>query len=121
MQQLERGRGADDRLAPRALVRAARRAAALKGGSYTVEGPLLIGAALAGASSEIEDALTRFGAPLGEAFQLRDDLDDGDAPAGIGRETVVALVANAKTALDPAVLDPDAVAALAALADRIAA
>jgi hypothetical protein len=39
----------------------------------------------------------------------------------VTRETVVSLVANAKTALDPAVLAPDAVAALAVLADRIAA
>jgi geranylgeranyl diphosphate synthase, type I len=98
----------------------ARRTAALKGGSYSVEGPLLIGAALAGASPEIDDALTRFGAPLGEAFQLRDDLTDGDAGPGVTRETVVSLVANAKTALDPAVLAGDAVAALAVLADRIA-
>ena len=45
---------------------------ALKTASYTVTGPLLVGAALAGA----EDAagLERFGRPLGIAFQLRDDL-----------------------------------------------
>src|SRR5262249_23537715 len=46
----------------------------LKTGSYTVRGPLALGAALAGASDERRAALERFGAPLGVAFQLRDDL-----------------------------------------------
>jgi geranylgeranyl diphosphate synthase type I len=46
----------------------------LKTGSYTVRGPLLIGAALAGASPDARAALERFAAPLGVAFQLRDDL-----------------------------------------------
>jgi len=46
----------------------------LKTGSYTVRGPLLLGALLAGASTEAQAALTRFAAPLGVAFQLRDDL-----------------------------------------------
>ena len=64
----------------------ARRAAALKGGSYTVEGPLRIGVALAGASTDVGECLSRYGRPLGEAFQLRDDLEDGDAAAG-SRET----------------------------------
>lgn len=44
----------------------------LKTSSYTVTGPLHIGAALAGANDDA--ALTRFGRPLGVAFQLRDDL-----------------------------------------------
>jgi geranylgeranyl diphosphate synthase type I len=44
----------------------------LKTSSYTVTGPLLVGAALAGGMDE--QALTRFGRPLGVAFQLRDDL-----------------------------------------------
>jgi geranylgeranyl diphosphate synthase type I len=99
----------------------ARRAAALKGGSYTVEGPLLIGAALADASAGVREALAAFGGPLGEAFQLQDDLEDGDAAEGVTRETVASLVVQAKAALDPAVLDPRAAEALAALADRIAA
>jgi geranylgeranyl diphosphate synthase type I len=98
----------------------ARRAAALKGGSYTVEGPLLIGAALGEASTDVEASLAAFARPLGEAFQLRDDLDDGDAPAGVSRETVAKLVDEAKIALDPSVLDPEAVEALVQLADRIA-
>ncbi len=46
----------------------------LKTGSYTVRGPLMMGAALAGASSETKAALERYSAPLGIAFQLRDDL-----------------------------------------------
>jgi geranylgeranyl diphosphate synthase type I len=46
----------------------------LKTGSYTVRGPLLMGAALAGANLGQRDALERFAGPLGIAFQLRDDL-----------------------------------------------
>jgi geranylgeranyl diphosphate synthase, type I len=98
----------------------ARRAAALKGGSYTVEGPLLIGAALAGGSPEVTACLSRFGRPLGEAFQLRDDLDDGEAAAGVTRETVNGLVAEAKASLDPALLAIESIPALADLADEVA-
>ncbi len=47
---------------------------ALKTASYTVTGPLLIGAALAGADASASAAVERFGRPLGVAFQLRDDL-----------------------------------------------
>jgi geranylgeranyl diphosphate synthase, type I len=47
---------------------------ALKTGSYTVRGPLALGAVLAGAPEGTLAALTRFAAPLGVAFQLRDDL-----------------------------------------------
>ena len=46
----------------------------LKTGSYTVRGPLLLGAALAGGGADITEALERFAAPVGVAFQLRDDL-----------------------------------------------
>jgi geranylgeranyl diphosphate synthase type I len=46
----------------------------LKTGSYTVRGPLGMGAMLAGASPEARAALDRFAAPIGVAFQLRDDL-----------------------------------------------
>jgi len=55
----------------------------LKTGSYTVRGPLAIGAALAGAPPAVVGALERFAAPLGVAFQLRDDLLStfGDARA----------------------------------------
>jgi len=98
---------------------AARRAAALKGGVYTVEGPLAVGAALAGASTPEREALARFGAPLGEAFQLRDDLIDGEGAHGATSASVNALVDEARAALDPAVLDPEAIGALRALADMM--
>jgi geranylgeranyl diphosphate synthase type I len=52
----------------------ARTVAALKSGSYSVTGPLLIGAALADAPRAVMDRLVAFGRPLGEAFQLRDDV-----------------------------------------------
>ncbi|HLM74494.1 MAG TPA: polyprenyl synthetase family protein, partial [Polyangiaceae bacterium] len=47
---------------------------ALKTGSYTVRGPLLLGATLAGADERALKALERYAAPVGVAFQLRDDL-----------------------------------------------
>ena len=46
----------------------------LKTSSYTVKGPLLLGAALAGAPAATRAALERHARPLGVAFQLRDDL-----------------------------------------------
>ena len=46
----------------------------LKTGSYTVDGPLALGATLAGASPAQLDGLARFGVPIGEAFQVKDDL-----------------------------------------------
>jgi geranylgeranyl diphosphate synthase, type I len=46
----------------------------LKTGSYTVRGPLRLGALLGDAKPEQLAALERFGTPLGLAFQLRDDL-----------------------------------------------
>jgi geranylgeranyl diphosphate synthase type I len=46
----------------------------LKTGSYTVRGPMLLGAILAGASPAVLARLSRFAQPLGVAFQLRDDL-----------------------------------------------
>jgi len=98
----------------------ARRAAALKGGTYTVEGPLRIGAALAGGSSAARESLSRFGRPLGEAFQLRDDIEDGEATTGVTVGTVNALVDGAKGALDPAVLTAESIRALGRLADTVA-
>lgn len=47
---------------------------ALKTASYTVTGPLAMGALLAGADDAAAARLGRFGRPLGIAFQLRDDL-----------------------------------------------
>jgi len=99
---------------------AAGRAAALKGGTYTVEGPLQIGAALAGGSSEVRECLSRFGRPLGEAFQLRDDIEDGEAPPGVTRDTIGRLVVEAKALLDHTVLHREALSALRVLADRVA-
>jgi len=96
---------------------AARKAAALKGGEYSVTGPLEIGAALAGATEVQRASLARFGRPLGEAFQLRDDLLDGEGAHGATPALVNALVDEARDALDRAVLDPEAVAALRTLAD----
>jgi geranylgeranyl diphosphate synthase type I len=99
----------------------ARRVAALKGGGYTVEGPLRIGAALADGTDAVAECLSRFGRPLGEAFQLRDDLTDGDAAPGVTDETVNDRVAVAKAALDPDVLVADVVPVLRRLADEVAA
>ncbi|MGI5161870.1 polyprenyl synthetase family protein [Microbispora sp. CA-102843] len=45
-----------------------------KTGSYTIEGPLRIGAVLGGADPAVLAALAAYARPLGEAFQLRDDL-----------------------------------------------
>ena len=98
----------------------ARRAARLKGGAYTVEGPLLVGAALAGAGPGIARALVAFGDPLGEAFQLHDDLTDGDSAHDVTPADVNDLVARARAALDPAVLGPIALAALDDLARSVA-
>lgn len=47
---------------------------ALKTASYTVTGPVAIGASLARANDATLAELARFGRPLGIAFQLRDDL-----------------------------------------------
>jgi geranylgeranyl diphosphate synthase type I len=72
----------------------------LKTGSYTVRGPLLMGAALAGANLGQRDALSRFAAPLGVAFQLRDDLlgTFGD-PAKTGKSDASDVRQGKRTAL----------------------
>ncbi|HEY4120858.1 MAG TPA: polyprenyl synthetase family protein, partial [Byssovorax sp.] len=72
----------------------------LKTGSYTVKGPLAIGAALAGASAETRRALDRFAAPVGVAFQLRDDLlgTFGDT-AATGKPVGNDLLAGKRTAI----------------------
>jgi geranylgeranyl pyrophosphate synthase len=93
--------------------------ARLKGGSYTVEGPLLIGAALAEGDPVGTAALAAFGAPLGQAFQLLDDERDGETVLDPGR--VAGLIAQARTGLDAPGLDPEAVNALLAMADLVAA
>ena len=70
----------------------ARRISSLKSGSYTVEGPLQVGAILAGAPIEILSVLSAYGGPLGEAFQIRDDVEGalrGDLDLAQARPTVV--------------------------------
>jgi geranylgeranyl diphosphate synthase type I len=98
----------------------ARRVAHLKGGSYTVTGPLLVGATLAGASPEALGALVRFGDPLGQAFQLLDDLHDGEAAPGISLADAHGLVEHARAALGAPPLTDAGVQALGALADLVA-
>jgi geranylgeranyl diphosphate synthase type I len=73
---------------------------ALKTGSYTVRGPLLVGAALAGASADTRAALERYARPLGIAFQLQDDLlgTFGDAVA-IGKPVGADLGRGKRTSL----------------------
>ena len=89
----------------------ARRVGALKAGSYTVVGPLLIGAALADAGDAVASALRGYGEPIGEAFQLRDDVlgtfgdpdvtgKDPDDDLREGKQTL--LVVNARRLADPA-------------------
>jgi geranylgeranyl diphosphate synthase, type I len=55
----------------------------LKASSYTVRGPIAVGARLAGATESQVSGLAAFADPLGVAFQLRDDLLGvfGDAEA----------------------------------------
>jgi len=47
----------------------------LKSATYTIEGPLHIGAILAGAREEELKELSRYAIPLGLAFQIRDDIN----------------------------------------------
>jgi len=72
----------------------------LKTGSYTLRGPMALGAVLGGASEAQLQALDRFGTPLGEAFQLRDDLlgTFGD-PSATGKSAGNDLRAGKRTAL----------------------
>jgi geranylgeranyl diphosphate synthase, type I len=73
---------------------------ALKTGSYTVRGPLALGAILAGATGETVAALERFAAPLGVAVQLRDDLlGTFGAAAGTGKPVGNDLRAGKRTAV----------------------
>ena len=87
----------------------------LKTGSYTVRGPLSLGAILGNGTAHQVSQLILFGEPLGVAFQLRDDLlgTFGDPattgkPAGndlrAGKRT--ALIAAAEQLLAPAARGP---------------
>ena len=94
-----------------------RRVRALKTGSYTAEGPVLIGAALAGAGVPAEGSLRVFGRLVGEAFQLRDDVLDGetaDADAELGD-----LLDRAARALDDDSLRRDGVDGLLEISDLL--
>ncbi len=99
-------------------LRSAEHVAELKTASYTVEGPLSIGAALAGAPPELEERLCGYGRLAGEAFQLRDDVVDRESPSGAA-ERVNALVDGALAALDRVRLEPVAAAALRVLAEAL--
>ena len=98
---------------------------ALKTGSYTVRGPLVLGATLAGGTRRALTGLQRYAAPLGVAFQLRDDLlgafaaeaetgkrAGGDLRAGKRTAVIAAaeglLTAEGRAALDRAFGHPDA-------------
>jgi len=72
----------------------------LKTGSYTVEGPLKLGAVLGGAKKPTLDALSRYARPAGIAFQLRDDLLSlfGD-PAQTGKPFASDLMSGKRTLL----------------------
>jgi geranylgeranyl diphosphate synthase type I len=91
----------------------------LKGGAYTVEHPLLIGAALAGSSSALDAALLAYARPLGAAFQLLDDIADGDAAPGATREQALRDVAAAAAAADDHAITSAAAAALRQLAELV--
>ncbi len=73
---------------------------ALKTASYSVRGPVLLGAHLAGATADRIDALEAFAEPLGIAFQLRDDVlgTFGD-PAVTGKPASDDLREGKRTAL----------------------
>ena len=73
---------------------------ALKTGSYTVEGPLKLGALLGGAKPATLSALSRDARPAGVAFQLRDDLLSlfGD-PAQTGKPLASDLMSGKRTLL----------------------
>lgn len=73
---------------------------ALKTGSYTVRGPLRLGATLAGASTKTLVGLDRYAMPAGIAFQLCDDLIGvfGD-PATTGKPKGGDIRAGKRTAL----------------------
>jgi geranylgeranyl diphosphate synthase, type I len=93
--------------------------ASMKGGAYTVERPLLIGATLAEGTIEQHAMLSRYGSPLGEAFQLMDDLRDEPGAAPVTSETVARLASGAKRSLDASALEPEAIRHLSALADLV--
>jgi geranylgeranyl diphosphate synthase type I len=72
----------------------------LKTGSYTVRGPIALGATLAGAPADLRAALDAWARPVGVAFQLRDDLLGAfGEPALTGKPVGSDLRAHKRTAL----------------------
>jgi geranylgeranyl diphosphate synthase type I len=72
----------------------------LKTGSYSVKGPLLLGAVIGGASPQQQDALVRWADPVGQAFQVRDDvLGVFGAPEKTGKPAGNDLRAGKRTVL----------------------
>jgi geranylgeranyl diphosphate synthase, type I len=92
--------------------------AALKTGSYTAEGPVLIGAALAEAGPSAEGPLRVYGRLVGEAFQLRDDVIDGDAAPNVFPR-IDDLVDRGVAALEGAPLEAEGVSALVEIAELV--
>lgn len=88
---------------PTSDVEASRAVARLKTASYSVEGPLRIGASLADAEQDVLDALTSYGRSIGEAFQLHDELSilpeanetDKDSLSDVRHGRPLALIAEA--------------------------
>lgn len=73
---------------------------ALKTGSYTVEGPLKLGALLGGARPATLAALSRYARPAGIAFQLRDDvLSLFGEPSQTGKPFASDLISGKRTLL----------------------
>ncbi len=72
----------------------------LKTGSYSVKGPLLLGAVIGGANERQLAALDRYADPVGQAFQGRDDiLGTFGAPEKTGKPAGNDLRAGKRTAL----------------------
>ena len=94
--------------------------ARLKGGAYTVEGPLLVGAAFADGETEVRQALQGYGRALGEAFQLADDLRDHEAAPGVDGDAVHDLVHAAVDALSDAPIGDEARSVLERMARSVA-
>jgi geranylgeranyl diphosphate synthase type I len=94
------------------------RVAALKTGSYTAEGPVLIGTALAAVGPAVEGPLRGYARLLGEAFQVRDDVLDGEADARAAERTNE-LVTRAGACLDGAPLQAEGAAALRQIASAL--
>jgi geranylgeranyl diphosphate synthase type I len=93
---------------------------ALKTASYSVRGPVVMGALLAGAREDQLTALAAFSDPLGVAFQLRDDVlgTFGDA-ATMGKPAGNDLREGKRTALVvEALRDPRAAAGLEGVLGR---